>query len=235
MITRLTKKQESRLSEIAEEWIGYGLSTTTDRKKAESLIPLIYKTGGLKPPKKVVWCESPYAGYKKCQSLLKKNEAVLPCYGSHEAHWLAFYYTFLEFGIKECEKLKPLMEMAKCSGWFFPMDKTCILTPNPTHLSLDEEGRLHNLDRKAIEYPDDWGLYYVHGVNVDKKIVEEPHKITVNDIETQENIEVRRVMIDRFGYNRSLPEGGDHGVGKYIEVSGAQEIHRDKWGILYYS
>ena len=232
-ITKLTSEQESRLSEIAIEWIKYGISTNTDREKAESLIPAIYKEGGLKPPAQVLWCESPYVGYKKCKEFLKNDEQPLPCYGSHDSHWLAFYAAFFEFGIDECDKLNPLMDMAKCSGWFFPMDKVCILTPNPIYLGLDDRGRLHNNNGKAIEYPDGWGLYYIHGVAVNKKIVEHPETITVKDIEDEKNVEVRRVMIDRYGFDCSKENGGVHGVGKYIQDAGAKEIHSDKWGTLY--
>jgi len=237
-ITKLTEAQEARLPEIAQEWIGYGLSTKTDREKAASLIPAIYREGGLEPPAQILWEDSPHAGYKKCKELLGDKERPLPCYGSHDAHWLAFYAAFLEFGIEECKKLIPLMDMAKCSGWFFPMDEACILTPNPTHLSLDDQGRLHDETRKAIEYPDGWGLYYIHGVAVNEKIVEHPDTITVEDIETETNAEVRRIMIDRYGWNPdhpqgTHPDGTDPGVGKYIMDAGAEEIHRDKWGVLY--
>ncbi len=237
-IEKLTKAQEARLPEIAQEWIKVGLSTETDRERAESLIPDIYKEGGLEPPGKVFWCESPHAGYKACKELLEGKERPLPCYGSHDAHWLAFYAAFLEFGIEECAKLIPLMNMAKCSGWFFPMDEACILTPNPTHLSLDDQGRLDDNKRKAIEFPDGWGLYYIHGVAVSEKIVKRPETITVEDIENEMNVEVRRIMIDRYGWDHSsedgtAPDGTDPGVGKYIMDAGAEEIHRDKWGILY--
>lgn len=232
-ITKLTEEQEARLPEIAQEWIGYGLSTETDREKAESLVAAIYKEGGLEPPGQIFWCESPHAGYKKCKELLEGKERPLPCYGSHDAHWLAFYAAFLEFGIEECKKLIPLMDMAKCSGWFFPMDEACILTPNPIHLSLDDRGRLDDNTRKAIEYPDNWGLYYIHGVAVTEKIVEHPETITVEDIENEGNAEVRRIMIDRYGWDPSQPDGGDPGVGKYIMDAGAEKIHEDKWGTLY--
>jgi hypothetical protein len=234
-ITKLTEAQEARLPEIAQEWIEYGLNTKTDRERAESLVPDIYREGGLKAPDQILWAESPHAGYKLCKEMLDNDERPLPCYGSHDAHWLAFYAAFLEFGVKACEKLVPLMEMAKCSGWFFPMDEACILTPNPIHLSLDDEGRLHDETRKAIEYPDGWGLYYIHGVAVSERIVERPHEITIEDIENENNAEVRRIMVDRYGYNHATPDMDDayFGVGKYILDAGAEEIHSDRWGTLY--
>ena len=237
-ITKLTEAQEARLPEIAQEWIKHGLSTKTNRAKAKELVAFIYKEGGLEPPARIFWAESPHAGYKKCKELLEGKERPLPCYGSHDAHWLAFYAAFLEFGIEECEKLIPLMNMAKCSGWFFPMDEACILTPNPVHLSLDDQGRLDDNKRMAIEYPDGWGLYYIHGAAVTEKIVKHPETLTVEDIESETNAEVRRIMIDRYGWDQSherghAPDGTEPGVGKYIMDAGAVEIHRDKWGVLY--
>jgi hypothetical protein len=164
MLNELTPEMAARLPVITKEWAGYALSTKTDRERAEALIPAIYREGGLEPPALVLWEESPYAGWQKSKEILDGSEKPAPCYGSHDASWLAYYAAFLEFGITACEKLVPLMEMAKCSGWFFPMDKACILTPNPIRLELDDEGKLHSTTCKAIEYPDGWGLYYKHGV-----------------------------------------------------------------------
>lgn len=48
-----------------------------------------------------------------------------------------------------------------------------------------------------------------------------PIKFTVTQIQSEKNAEVRRVMIERFGQSRFLLE------------SGAKEIHRDDFGILY--
>jgi hypothetical protein len=45
--------------------------------------------------------------------------------------------------------------------------------------------------------------------------------ITLQQIESEDNIELRRVMIDKYGQD------------KYILDSGAEELHRDDWGILY--
>jgi hypothetical protein len=44
-------------------------------------------------------------------------------------------------------------------------------------------------------------------------IIERPHEITVDKIEAQENAEIRRVMIQRYGHAR------------YIQDSGAQLVH----------
>ena len=51
-------------------------------------------------------------------------------------------------------------------------------------------------------------------------MIETPEKITVADIEGEQNAEVRRVKMERYG------------MAKYILDSGSKEIHRDDFGIV---
>jgi len=75
-------------------------------------------------------------------------------------------------------------------------------------LELDERGRLHSLTGPAVMYPDGWAIYAVHGVRVPREVVEEPHTLTVQRIRDESNVEVRRVMMERFGLERYLHESG---------------------------
>lgn len=223
-IEKLTPEQETRLGIIADKWIQIGRNTVTNRTAAEALVPDVYRAGGLEPPKAIEWQESPYHGYLRAKELIDPGQTPYPCYGPHDAHWLAFYEAFLEFGFKECEKLVPLMELAKVAGWFYPFDELCILTPNPIHLNFDEENRLHDPNRKAVEYPNGWGLYVWHGVvipNNQKHIIENPDSITVKEFEEERNAEVRRVMLERKGNEW------------YVKESKAQMVHEDRYGQLY--
>ena len=56
---------------------------------------------------------------------------------------------------------------------------------------------------------------------MDSYVVRSPHLITVKHIETETNAEMRRVMMERFGEAR------------YLQESGAIEVHRDDFGTLY--
>jgi hypothetical protein len=49
----------------------------------------------------------------------------------------------------------------------------------------------------------------------------DPARITVEDIESENNAEVRRIKTQRFGQAR------------YLQESGAEEIHHDDFGTLY--
>ena len=138
-------------------------------------------------------------------------------YGQHEAHRLSFYEYFHDVcDLKEETKpLEGLWEIAKNAGWVLPFKDICFISERPCILNVDEEGRLHSLDKSALEYPDGWKIYSVHGVRVPDFVVTNPEKITLDIINKENNTEVRRVMLERFGHER------------YIEESNATLIDED--------
>jgi hypothetical protein len=63
-INKLTDEQKLLLPVYAKKWLEIGLSTKpSDKVLAEQGINKAYKVGGLKPPKKIIWCTSPLAMY----------------------------------------------------------------------------------------------------------------------------------------------------------------------------
>lgn len=103
--------------------------------------------------------------------------------------------------------------------WTFP--EVVVASRKPELLAFDEEGRLHNERGPSLVYPDGWQLYAWHGVIVPDFVVTSPQTITVDFIDTTDNAELRRVLIDRYGQVR------------YLQDSGAEKIHEDDYGILY--
>ena len=81
--------------------------------------------------------------------------------------------------------------------------------------------RLHCADGPALKFRDGYALYVVHGVTVPDFVVENPNSITYQMIESEQNKEVQRVMVDFFGRKR------------YLSESGAEKISQDDWGILW--
>lgn len=143
-------------------------------------------------------------------------------YGQHDASILCFYDFFAQVcGVKECRKLEGLNLIAQSCGWWWAYDSVAILSERPSRLALDERGRLHADSDWAILYPDGFGYCLVHGVEVPEHVVLDPSKITVKEIESEQNVEVRRVMMEKYGQSRFLLD------------SGAVEIHKDDWGTLY--
>jgi len=142
-------------------------------------------------------------------------------YGQHDAGWLSYYDFVGKIGVKGTEALHGLQQLAKSCGWFWPYEKICVLTDRPVLLQRDNRRRLHGDTKMALGYADKWGMYAWNGVLVPAYVVLLPEPLTFELIEAEQNIEVRRVLIERFGLEKYLREGS---VGK---------IHEDQCGILY--
>lgn len=179
-----------------------------------------YKKANLPEPTYILWADSPQAGHKLLSSIRGTNEWVEPFYGQHEAEWLSFYDVFRWLGL-DMTRIDPLTELAKACGWVWMFNAGAICTERPKLINLDARNRLHSDKEKAIEYPDGNGIYCIHGIEVEEKIVMRPDEITIKEIDEQSNAEVRRVMISKFGES------------KFLLKSKAKIIAKDEFGELY--
>lgn len=97
----------------------------------------------------------------------------------------------------------------------------CIVSDRPKTLLVDAQNRPHCDDGPFCQWRDGSALYAVHGVRVPSWIIESPHELTVGKIEAEQNAEVRRVMIERYGQ------------AKFLQDAGATQVHADDFGTLY--
>jgi hypothetical protein len=94
----------------------------------------------------------------------------------------------------------------------------------PRVLGLDAEGRLHNESSPAVEYPDGWGFYAWHGVEVPEHFVRAPETLTRDDFLIQPDLELRRIVQERMDQRfvqeigARYVDGGDQGVLYEIEL-----------------
>lgn len=89
-------------------------------------------------------------------------------------------------------------------------------------VGLDETFRPHSVDNlPAVEYTNGEKLWYWHGVQVPEHVVTRPESITIKEIDEEENSEVRRLMIERYGQV------------KYLKDCNAKLLHNDHTGELY--
>jgi hypothetical protein len=68
--------------------------------------------------------------------------------------------------------------------------------------------QLHRTDGPAMAWPDGWALHGVHGRRVAGWIIDHPERITVRNIESEGNAELRRLMIERYGWPRYISDCG---------------------------
>lgn len=122
--------------------------------------------------------------------------------------------SFIDFCLTElsCKLESPLglaflATMNSC-GVIIPCEKACIIIERPTQLLLDEQNRLHGEGTPAIAYPDGHSLYYFHNVLLPPKYSVHPHQWQASWLLTEENAELRRVLIEGIGYTRICQELG---------------------------
>ena len=131
-------------------------------------------------------------------------------YGQHDAGWLAFYDYFRDAAglSEETQKLAGLWLLSQSAGWWLPHQNLCWVSERHNVLHRDADGRLHCDNGPALQYPDGWSIYAIGGVRVDEQTIMRPETQTLEQIEKEENAEVRRVRIERFGWPRYLAESG---------------------------
>jgi hypothetical protein len=146
-------------------------------------------------------------------------------YGFQE-YWLSYY----DFVGTECgddiTRVKPLLELAKVCGWWTPLNDVAIVQNRPLEIHMNAAERLHNPTGAAIRFaetmpgvPSHSNVYAVNGVRVPRAVIENTYNGA--DIDAEQNAEVRRIMIERYGAER------------YITETGAELVNKDEFGELY--
>jgi hypothetical protein len=77
----------------------------------------------------------------------------------------------------------------------------------------DNIGRLHRGDGPAIGYPDGFALHAWRGMPIPTSLLAELPHLTAKRIAAERNAELRRVMLEHYGYERYLREAGAARVG----------------------
>ena len=98
------------------------------------------------------------------------------------------------------------LDLCESSGFYWILNDVCFASERPREINLDDNGRLHNENGNSISYPSNWGLYHWHGVQVPEGVILSPELITIDQIKSERNSEVRRIMIERMGYDKYIKE-----------------------------
>jgi len=129
-------------------------------------------------------------------------------YGQHDASWLSFYDYFARIGeLPADHALSGLCELAKVCGWWSPYREVAILQHKPDEIHM-VDGRLHREDGPSVLYRDGFAVWSIGGVRVDEQIVMRPDTQTIEQIKAEENEEIKRIRIERFGWDRYMLEVG---------------------------
>jgi hypothetical protein len=113
----------------------------------------------------------------------------------------------------------PFFDMYEAGVWFcWIVNGKAIMVERPS-VYKDTIGRFHRVDGPAVDWNNGEGLFYWSGVEVNSNLVLHPETITPRMIDNERNVEVRRVMIERFGLDKYVSD--------FSEV-----VHKDHRGTL---
>jgi hypothetical protein len=117
--------------------------------------------------------------------------------------------------------LEGFVELARSAGWCWPFERAVVLTERPGRLLRDDHDRLHASSGPALQYPDGFALWRWHGVRVPRWVIERPELITLDAIRAEDDVHLRRVLVERYGPDR------------YLREMGGQVVQRDHCGNLW--
>ncbi|WP_433225091.1 DUF6745 domain-containing protein [Microtetraspora malaysiensis] len=153
-------------------------------------------------------------------------DAVL---GQHDAAWLCAFapdpgmLREILSGVAETERsaLGGLYDVARSAGWWWPFERVALLCERPLELHLDDLGRLHRAEGPAMLFADGFALNAWHGMPVPAGFGATMAALDPARIRAENNAELRRVMLEHYGYDR------------YLTGSGASPVHADETGVLW--
>ena len=123
------------------------------------------------------------------------------------------------------DRVRAYEETIKSACWWWPHRQFVIVSERPLAIHRERIGsrgwgshRLHNDDGPAVEFRG-FSVYAIHGVRVDERVI--TNDFTATNILEEKNAEVRRIMMERFGFQRLVREAD------------AETMHADQYGTLF--
>lgn len=231
MSEKLTPEQEKMMDEVANEWINkaIGGNTSINEFALKEGLEWIYSVLEMKPPKITIVAGSP----KGCQlavNYLKKNpkatEKEVYEYLENpktinevpeeifsfsligigwDSGWSSFSDYYKRIGVIKDQTLDKWLNLINSGMWdCILFDVVAIICRRPQKVLMDDRQRLHSTTEAAVSWVDGYKNYFIHGVRVNKKVILSPETLSGEEVLTERNAEVRRVMIERLGHSKFI-------------------------------
>lgn len=162
----------------------------------------------------------------RCWLRLDKHLHGTPCIGAHHQD-LSHLDLEIRFNsnIARSQRREQVayLNYARKIGWgiFFADYAFISDRPETIHIRDDFWEVVHSEDGPAIQYRDGWNIYAWRGNAVPRSAIEEPVKISVDQVLNAEGFDMQRFLLERM-----TPE-------RFIRQGGAQAVARDRFGTLW--
>lgn len=213
----LTPEQRELIDSAYQKW--ERIDRPIDKEKFEWGLARLYKDSGY-TLQKVVYQPNPQLTLEAAAAALEEDQP-----GKHKEEYIqqAYFDTmytcwthgrafFVEAArVANIELNEELAEtvtaLGEQVGIIIPYDTICFVSENCiSYKTVDNE--LHSLTGPAWSWNEGFDIYCIEGNLVDKQVVMSPHTLRVWQIRDEEDIEVKRIMINQLGWDTYLQQAG---------------------------
>lgn len=174
----------------------------------------------------IVFCEGLQDYYRKAEEFagkIKDTDSAAKKFSKKDAqtalstpwsdgNWLAAddYYCKYVAKAEEAGKTHPiqfLKEFARNAFALATFEKVAFVIERPCQIVYrDQASQLqwHNAEGAVLEWPDGEKIYAIEGFFVDEQLVMHPETQTMEQIHGEDNLERRRIRIERYGWEKYL-------------------------------
>lgn len=208
MKTEFTPEEEARINETFEKHIAFQTTPVRD----EDIINTVkmFWTEMSKPEPEIFIFDTP----KECKKACREHGHDVNSFHTYWGMWLASYAATYEFaetiGVEFNEHNLKLFNAwsDNCSFVLFNDEKVYV-SRKLTQLHFNDAGQLHNTEGPSAAFGSDekgnlWGVYHINGVLLTEQIVMRPETQSIEDITSEDNEEVKRIRIERYGWSKFL-------------------------------
>jgi hypothetical protein len=131
-------------------------------------------------------------------------------YGWGSPSFVSFFTDIagLELSSDVMARAKAYRDLCTSVNYFWPNTHFVMVCDRPQFIGRDETGRLHNDQRKAIEYKDGWGLYALDGIVLQEAIWQQivSQTMSFDEIVAIQDADVRAVAL-KYNKNAIIASG----------------------------
>jgi hypothetical protein len=147
---------------------------------------------------------SDFSGIRK--SLFYRDGCIFSELSACHGSWVDFCISVLKL---KCDRplYSAFQSLTENCGWIYPFAKKCFVCDRPRRIYFDAENLLHAEGMPAVEFADKFSVYCYRGVRIPEIYGQiPPQSWQAKWLLTENNAEVRRVLIQAIGYPKICQE-----------------------------
>lgn len=135
--------------------------------------------------------------------------------------FISFFRHVVKLALPIYDRWQHYEAAAEHAGWRFMHPKFCIVVDFPEYIQIDGARRPHCASGPSHRWRDGWEIFHWHGLLIPEShhwIITHRDRIRPEAIEAEANAELRRVMLEIYGFDRYL-------AARNAKVVAADELH----------